>query len=325
MTLAACLPLRPARVTIPGIQQVTRSRGADFMKLSTAVDQFLAHKRDERQMAPTSLKTYRQHLTSFIQWVLVTTRRASVLQFTPELVTAYREHRSQQGAAMNTLSLDSTILREFAAWGARQRYWSREAADLTYISKPRTLPRPHTADELDRLMALPLDAEAAVLRGLLYYAGLRSAETTGLRLRDVIPPHAGLPGALRIWGKGSRERVVTIHPDLWTELEAYLRTLPRDVRPDRTLLARRDGGRWKERMVERRVRAWGRAAQVSQPKAHRLRHRFATSLLEHGADLRTVQELLGHASLATTAIYTQVTDQRRMEAVLRLPGFHGRD
>lgn len=296
------------------------------MKLETARDQFLADKRAERR-APNTLRVYLWHINGFIEWLTVTTGRHSVLQFTAEKVRAYFDHRSTtRNLSAHTLNLDSTALREFAAWGAKRRYWRREdVEDIPVIAKPATLPRAYLAAERDRLMALPLQGQDAVLRALLYYAGLRQSEATGLRLRDLVPPHAlpdgtSFPGALRVWGKGAKERVVPMHASLWAVLERYLGTLQAPPL-DRTVLAQAGGRPWTAGMVQHRVRAWGRAAGVEQAKSHRFRHRHATDLLEAGVDPRTVQLLLGHASLATTEIYLRVTDARKDAAVARLPAF----
>jgi site-specific recombinase XerD len=113
--------------------------------------------------------------------------------------------------------------------------------------------------------------------------------------------------------------LIDIHPSLWAALLPYLQTLPKGTPRDRYLFAHRDGRPWSQHMVERRVKAWVATVGGDTAKPHRFRHTFASDLLEAGADLRQVQALLGHESLATTAIYTRVSDPRRAEAVNRLP------
>jgi integrase/recombinase XerD len=268
-------------------------------------------------------------LQCFIDWLAGTKAIHSTLKFNAELVKEYLEHRSGVlNRSANTLFLDSGAHREFAAWGVEFRYWRHEdVKGIPRRDKPKTLPRPYHAAERDRLMALPLAAaQDRVLRGLLYFAGLRESEARSVRLRDITPPHV-LPdgtkirGGMHIWGKGAKERAVPIHEALWTILEAHLLALPPKTPLDRTVLAKADGKPWSSGMVQDRVRAWGKAAGVSVPKAHRYRHAFATDLLDSGADLRTVQDLLGHASPATTAIYTHLSSERKSAAVGRLPGF----
>jgi integrase/recombinase XerD len=224
--------------------------------------------------------------------------------------------------------LAAGALREFAAWGARKRYWRGEDVDdLPAYERPKSLPRSYGASERDRIMAVPLTGQDAVLRGLLYYGGLRALEAPGLRLMDLVVPHTlpdgtQLDGAMRVWGKGSKERMVPIHPDLWAILAPHLAPLVKTRTPrDRTIIAHPNGKPWSYDTLRDRIVAWGKAAEVSDPKAHRLRHTHATDLLELGADIRQVQEVLGHTSLDTTAIYLRVVDRRKAEAIRRLPSF----
>jgi integrase/recombinase XerC len=302
-------------------------------RLETARDEFLTYKREgsqeRRPCAVTTLRTYRQALQSFIDWMTVEMgAKATTLRFSTAVVRRYLDHRAgTRNMSGHTVSLDSTVLREFARWGARQRYWQRDDVDdIPRIDKPKTLPRPYRAAERDRLLALPLEAPDRVLRALLYYAGLRASETTALRLRDITPPHdlptgQTIPGRLYVWGKGAKERPVAIHAALWRELEAYLSTLPAGTKLDRRLLVKGNGDPWTHKMVLLHVKAWAAAAGVSTPKPHRFRHSFATDLVESGADVFTVQKLLGHARTETTAIYVEASEQRKAEAVGRLPDY----
>lgn len=288
------------------------------MRLSDARDHFIADKRmSTKRRRPASIATlraYGEHLEAFIA--------SAPSGFNSETARAFLAARSARGLSPHTLNLDSVVLREFAAWGAKRRYWRHEDVDdIPPIGKPETLPRPYASDERDRVMALALPLEDQVLRGLLYFAGLRRAEIIGLRLRDVRAPHAlpdgtQLLGRLRALGKGSKERIVPINPALWTLLAEYLHSLPPDTPADCPLLHHRDGSAWGKGMIERRVRAWGAQAGVETSKAHRWRHTFATDYLDSNpGDIRTLQDLLGHSSLATTQIYTKVSDQRKDDGV----------
>ncbi len=304
------------------------------MKLETARDQFLANMRDgitgeghqRRPFSRPSLNRYREELSRFIQWVTVTTGRASVLQFNAALVQGYRDHRSsKRNVSVNTLSLDSVILRAFAEWGAAKRYWrADDVRGLAYIPKSRTLPRPHLATDRDAILSLTLPTDEGALRALLFFGGLRNEETRAVRLKDLVPPYdlpdgSTVPARVYIFGKGSKERAVPLHPDGWADIAAHLGTRIGARRED-PLLVKPDGKPWTDAMVQRRVKWWGQAAGIHGAKPHRARHTFATELLESGADIRDVQKALGHSSLQTTAIYTQVTDERLSAAVLRLPG-----
>jgi integrase/recombinase XerD len=306
------------------------------MKLDTAVDQFLEDMRagrtgeglDRRPFSRHSLTRYREELERFVQWVTVTTGKANVTQFTRTLVDGYRQHRrTTRRVAANTLSLDSVILRAFAAWGVGKRYWRHDDVHgMGYVAKEAKLPRPHLATDRDAILALTLPLDERALRALLFYAGLRNEETRTVRLRDFMPPvelpdATQIPGRVYVWGKGSKERAVPLHPSAWVDLVPYLEARKQaGAKPDDPLLVKPDGKPWSDDMVTLRVRNWGRAVGVEGVKPHRARHTAATGLLESGADIRDVQKFLGHASIQTTAIYTAVTDVRLSAAVLRLYG-----
>ena len=308
------------------------------MRLEKARDEFIGYKRsggrNRKPCTPQTLRSYTERLTGFIRHVIHESGRSDVRLFRSELVREYLDWRaSARDKAPNTLNLDATALREFAKWGARHRYWKTEDVDdIPTLGKAKGLPRPFPDDERDRLMELPLvDVRDAALRAVLYYSGLRAGEVAELRLRDIAPPRLDepvvLPGALRVWGKGRKQRTVDVWEPLWAALAPYLATL-KDVPGDWPVFhhagaAKLSEAYWGQHMVERRVREWGEAAGVDDATAHRFRHTFATNLLETDppTDLRVIQALLGHSSVATTEIYTKVVDRRRAEAVRRLPRF----
>jgi integrase/recombinase XerD len=305
------------------------ARGVNTMLLETARDQFLGFKRDgsprQRRCQPDTLRTYHEHLTWFIKWVIAQRGRSSVLFMTAEILTAYVQHRRDRGLSLHSQNLTCTVLREFVRFGAQRRYCSAELLEvIPKVDKPKTLPRPYAAGDRDAMLDLSLDPEEDALRALLYYAGLRNAEVRRIRLQHIVPPHVlgdrVIQGHLRIWGKGAKERIVEMHPALWPALERYLKTLA-GVASDRYLFQHRNGKPWSYKQVTRRVRAWAEeAGGVATPKPHRFRHTFATDFLEANPDdIRTLQALLGHADLGTTGIYTQVVDRRRGEAISRLP------
>jgi integrase/recombinase XerD len=181
---------------------------------------------------------------------------------------------------------------------------------------PRTLPRPLSVDEVTALIAAPADdgtpvalRDRAILE-TLYGAGLRISELVGLDVDDVDLDE----GSVRAFGKGSRERVVPLGRYATAALQAYLvRARPALARP-RTrgaLFLNQRGGRLTRQGCTNIVKAMARRAGIGKRVTpHMLRHSFATHLLEGGADVRVVQELLGHASVATTQVYTLVTKDR---------------
>jgi integrase/recombinase XerD len=180
---------------------------------------------------------------------------------------------------------------------------------------PRTLPRPLSQKEIEAILAAPGDADPAGIRDraileALYGAGLRISELVGLDVDEVDLDD----GSVRVMGKGSKERIVPIGRFAVTALKSYLtRSRPSLAGPKSgaALFLNQRGGRLTRQGATRLLkRAATRAGLTKRVTPHTLRHSFATHLLEGGADVRVVQELLGHATLATTQIYTLVTGQR---------------
>lgn len=180
-------------------------------------------------------------------------------------------------------------------------------------------PRPVTEDQARGLIAEPeLDPDrepweaardAAVLT-LLYGCGLRISEALSLRRAD-----APLPDALRITGKGGKMRLVPVLPAVAEAVETYLAEVPFALAPDEALFRARRGGPLSPRHIQATVQTLrGRLGLPASATPHALRHSFATHLLGAGADLRSIQELLGHASLSTTQRYTDVDAERLLAA-----------
>lgn len=326
------------RSTIRRTKRLRLRPGWHLMRLEKARDEFIGYKRsggrNRKPCTPQTLRSYTERLTGFIRHVIHETGRSDVRTFTSELVREYLDWRaSSRDKAANTLNLDATALREFAKWGARQRYWKADAVDdIPTLGKADALPRPFTDAERDRLMELEmLDIRDIALRAVLYYTGLRAGEVASIKVRDLTPPRLDgehvVPGLVRVWGKGKKQRAVDVWEPLWFALAPYVATL-KDVPGDWPVFlhfgaAELADAHWGQHMIERRVREWGIAAGVEDVTAHRFRHTFATNLLETDppTDLRTIQVLLGHASVATTEIYTKVVNHRRAAAVRRLPSY----
>jgi site-specific recombinase XerD len=317
---------------IPAHQESTRARGWNEMRLETAIDQFIADRRlGSSHQKPLSISTQRRYkwsLDVFSDWVRSTQGRPSVVIFSVQLVRDYMAGREARDLSHNTLGLDCSALREFARWGKKKRYWPDVDLDeFPNIARPRGTPRALLPADRDAVMQLPLEGPEVVLRALLYYLGARLDEVLSIRLRDIRPPHVlpdgtTLMGRVQLWGKGRKERMVGIHPDLWAVLAPHIQAMK--GRPlDCPVLHRGAGKPWSKDMVYYRVRRWAETAGVEPFTPHQLRHTFATDLLEaeDPVDIRVVQEILGHERLSTTEIYLRVTDKRKTDAVLRLPSF----
>lgn len=300
------------------------AKGAHAMMLSTAVREYIGFKRDEGQASIGTQRLYHTHLRALVNYVIHATGRDSCQAMTTDMVRAFLDHRRQH-LNPRTLRLVSVVVGGFARWGADEdrRFWTTRAVKgLRALKAAQALPRPFDPAERERLMRLPLTGDEATIRALLYFGGLRNAEVCALRLRDVTPPHVlptgeTIPGRLYVFGKGSKERTVDMHAALWAAVEAHLRAVPPATPLTRRLVVRPGNQEWTTRMIQQRARAWGRAAEVHDVRPHRFRHDFASGLLEAGEDIRTIQTLLGHSSLATTEVYTKVVDQARARAVQR--------
>jgi len=187
---------------------------------------------------------------------------------------------------------------------------------------PKRLPRPLSVPETVALLSAPDTTTAQGLRDraileVLYSGGLRVSELVGLDLNSIDWQR----NELRVWGKGSKERIVFLGKPAMAALQAYIEQgRPHLLRGTTTdaLFLNRSGGRLTTRSVMNILKKYSRMAGLEKRVTpHTLRHTFATHLLDGGADLRSVQELLGHARLATTQVYTHVSQSRAREVYLR--------
>jgi integrase/recombinase XerD len=262
----------------------------------------------ERGLSPRTVEAYAGDVGRFLAWA--------------------REHGVVPGAASKT-ALDDFLwdekrrglgpaslrrlvgaLRSFFAYQAVEgRLTESPAEHLRGPRRAKRLPRFLTAAEVARLLAAPNgdsyeDARDRAALELLYAAGLRVSELLALR-----PEAANLQeGWVRVLGKGAKERLVPIHARAVAALKSYLLERERRFKnPEPEIFLGRSGGRLSRGQFWRRLRELGRRAGISTPlHPHLLRHTFATHLLAGGADLRAVQEMLGHADLSTTQIYTHL-------------------
>ena len=298
--------------------------------VSGVADAFLRSVRAERDLSSHTIAAYRSDLTRFAEWARAQPGRVEVVeQIDRRLLRAYLAYLAQAESspgrryARRSIARKLSALRSMLEW-AEQRglIAGNPAVGLTPPKLNRPLPKVMRAADVTRLMELPPgdDPEGtrdrAVLE-LLYGSGLRVAELCGLDLDDVDLATR----TVRVTGKGRKERQVPIGGMAARALETYYTS----ARPE--LLARssksggsssdraavflnRRGKRLGPRSVRRVMAKYLRAEGMRELGPHTLRHSFATHLLDNGADLRAVQELLGHENLATTQIYTHVSAER---------------
>ncbi|HEY0600575.1 tyrosine recombinase XerC [Brevundimonas sp.] len=287
---------------------------------------WLEHLAHERRLSPRTLEAYghigRQYLAFLQRHRGETQRLADLGTVTPAELRAHLAGRRSGDKPLSARSTSQTLsaIRTFHAF--LDRRCGVPAPQLALVRGPRvkpSLPRPVTEDQARGLMqeseadpdAEPWEAarDRAVLT-LLYGCGLRISEGLSLTRAD-----APLADALRITGKGGKTRLAPVLPAVRQAVAAYLALQPFPLAPGDALFRARRGGPLSPRHVQATVqRLRGRLGLPASATPHALRHSFATHLLGAGADLRSIQELLGHASLSTTQKYTAVDAARLLDA-----------
>jgi integrase/recombinase XerD len=282
--------------------------------LAPLVEDFLGYLTVERGSSPNTISAYRADLSRYMAF-LVERGVGGPDAVTRDDITAWITSLRAAGAAASTIERRVAAVKSFHRFLVRESVTTNHpTAALPLPQVPERLPDVASIEDIDRLLSQPFPPgpvgyrDKAMLE-VLYGCGLRVSELTGLDLRDVDLTE----GYLRVFGKGSKERVTPISgaaaaalQDYLSHARPYLKT-KRGVRrqdPDAVFLNIR-GGRLTRATIHALVHAYGgRVGLDLHP--HTLRHSFATHLLEGGADLRALQEMLGHADISTTQIYTHV-------------------
>lgn len=281
-----------------------------------AVGRFLRHLSLEKNASPHTVRAYGDDLHQFLAYARAELgREIAPAAVDHLLIRSFLAHLHARGLKKSSSARKLAGLRTFFRWLCREGVLIRNPARA--LLSPRTerrMPTHLEEGEVATLLDLPGDGIVAVrgraLLELLYATGLRCAELVSLDLSEV-----DLEGRLvRVVGKGQKERVVPFGSQARTAVRAWL-PVRESLSPDSdALFVNQKGGRLTDRsvrsLVTRRVRQVAIARKVSP---HTLRHSFATHLLERGADLRTIQELLGHTSLSTTQRYTHVNTRHILE------------
>ena len=297
-----------------------------------AAQGWLMHLRDVRRMSGHTLAAYARDVAAFSRFLAEHLGKpadlAALAALRPTDFRAFLAAARRDGASARTLARRLSAVRGFFRWLKKAHGIDNPA--LSAVRGPkleRALPHPLPEDKatalFDALRAVHEDAvpdwviarDAAVL-GLLYGAGLRISEALSLTAGQARAAIAG-DDMLHIVGKGDKERLVPVLPLVRALLADYAQACPWPLAADTPFFRGVKGGALSPRMIQRlmqRLRGYLGLPETATP--HALRHSFATHLLAHGADLRAIQELLGHASLSTTQIYTDVnvTELKRIHA-----------
>jgi integrase/recombinase XerC len=282
----------------------------------------------ERRMAAKTLEAYRRDVGQFLDFLNghlggpPTLKELAAL--TPQDVRAFMAARRAGGIGSRSLMRGLAGARSFARF--LENNGNGKIGALSAVRAPkvaRSLPKPLSVAAAKRIADVELRAgearapwiiarDAAVL-GLLYGSGLRISEALGLRRKEV--PEAGAGDTITVTGKGNKQRMVPVLPQVLKLIADYVALCPLDLPADRALFIGARGGPLSPRIVQLAMaRVRGALGLPDTATPHALRHSFATHLLTRGGDLRAIQELLGHASLSTTQIYTAVDSERLLEA-----------
>ncbi|MEM6712359.1 MAG: tyrosine recombinase XerC [Pseudomonadota bacterium] len=292
---------------------------------SSRLMDWLAHLRGERRLADATLAAYETDVTAFLRFLQMQgpdlLETLSALR--PAMIRKFLASRVVEGASPRTRARNLAAIRSYLTY--------LEASGLAQAAPARAVRTPKLPERLPR----PVDANAAVrmARGeaddfeaepwivarntavfaLMYGAGLRVSEALSITVRAA-PTHGLGQQSLRVTGKGGKTRIVPILPAIGEACDAYRRLVPFALDSDEPFFRGARGGALDQRIVRRVTEvARGRLGLPSSATPHALRHAFATHLLAAGGDLRTIQDLLGHASLSTTQVYTRVDSASLIE------------
>lgn len=267
----------------------------------------------EKGLSQHSLDAYRRDLSSYAKWLeqrSVNLDKSSTADCQEYLAERFANYSSRSTARL------MSCLRGFFQWMIRHNYI--DADPLAQVKSPklgRPLPKTLTESEVEKLLEapdseIPLELRDKAMLEILYACGLRISELTGLRVDQVNLRQ----GVVRTMGKGSKERLVPMGDQAVNWLQRYFRNsrpeLQGTKRSDVLFLSAR-GQQMTRQTFWHRIKLYAERAEINKAiSPHILRHAFATHLLNHGADLRVVQLLLGHSDLSTTQIYTHVARER---------------
>lgn len=278
--------------------------------LQSAVEGFLRYLKVERQLSPLTQTNYQRQLAACIT-LLDEMKLSSWEKLDAAQVRSLAARSRRAGLKPASLALRLSALRSFLDWQISQgTLKANPARGVTTPRAPRHLPKNIDVDEVDRLLEIDLNDPLAVrdraMLEIMYGAGLRLSELVGIDTGHLDMAS----GEVWVIGKGSKERRLPVGRTAVLWLEHWLDMRELFAPEDNAVFLSKQGKRISARNVQKRFAEWGVKQGVSSHiHPHKLRHSFATHMLESSGDLRAVQELLGHANLSTTQIYTHLDFQ----------------
>jgi integrase/recombinase XerD len=275
--------------------------------------EYLAHLAVERNLSPRTVESYKRDLDQFIGWL--EEQSIELAQVERATLRTYLGSRRDQGLSARSSARALSALRGFFRFLVSTQVQTIDpTANLRSPSLWQTVPHTLTSEEIEALLATPDTSTVLGLRDramieTLYATGLRVSELVGLTLERVRLD----PGYVRVVGKGRKERLVPLGESAISWIDGYLERARPELNKNRIseLFLNHRGGKLTRQGFWKILRGHALQADITSPLSpHIVRHSFATHLVENGADLRSVQMMLGHASLTTTEIYTHVARER---------------
>ena len=297
-------------MTDPGPPAAESSRVTEFEHSATA---FITYLRDVRRLSPHTLQNYRRDLAS-LQLFCEQNDRESAEQLVESDIRQWVSQLHRRGLAGSSIQRSLSATRSFFNYLSREQGRPRNpAASVQAPRRPRKLPKTLDADQVDKYLSFEDDSAIArrdrAIAELFYSSGLRLAELVAVNIND-IDQHSKL---LTVTGKGNKTRTVPVGAIALQAIESWLQVRPHTAANEdsaRALFTSNQGQRISVRNIQARLKLQGRKSGMHQDvHPHMLRHSFASHMLESSGDLRAVQELLGHANISTTQIYTHLDFQ----------------
>ena len=268
--------------------------------IKDTINEYAKHLKAE-QYSILTINQYHQVLTNLIDTINI----KNISSISEKTLLAYRTRIQEEETSVKTKNLKIIILRSFIFWTNQQKLTSLSLSKIKTLrnnnkKQPLSL---ITREELKQFLAPTNNPEEDLITNMLYTTGLRLTELTNLRLKQI-------SREFQIVGKGKKTRTIFLSDTLVEKIKVYAQLHNR--LPDSPLF------QMTHRTIQRRLKQRGEKINLSQPMTpHKLRHLYATHLYENGADLRALQEILGHSSINTTQIYTHVNTEKMRETINR--------
>lgn len=270
------------------------------------IEKYVAGLKSERNYSKHTIKNYQIDLNDLVFFLK---KREKGLLSLDRIIAREFLYELQKKYSRRSLARKISACRSFFRFLIREKYIEKNAFELIKTPKlERRLPNFLYEDEINKMLvkidtSTPNGLRNRAILELLYGAGIRVSEIVGLNLSDLDLDSE----EIRVFGKGAKERIVLVGRHAIAALKAYIKS----ARGNRALFLGARGTRLTQRSIERTIKAAAKkSGLLKKVTPHTIRHTFATHLLTRGADLRTVQELLGHTSLSTTQVYTHVTKEK---------------